>query len=776
MRRPRADQGMPPTIDVPDRVRRNLPEATRQQIQQANQRLRDAPEELENRLSDPVRNIENRLSDVDQSLGQEGIETQLEQVRNEREDFDLGDARTVADRFAEDDNIFSNPEAVEPAERAIDALESVSSEIDADTVETAFDNRFQTDEPVDRAQRENRAERQREQRQEQLREQFQEQRQSAEPEQGFQAPGPEVRQATRSLREQVRSETGLERGEVRIQQIIGEDGTVQLEARAEDGVTVTETVQRRTSSRAEETRQELREIDQLLPDQETTDDDRTLAEDAVAAGVEGIRFSESVGEDVAEQTDLTEGSPAGPNPLGLASRTLAAGSDLAQGEPRQAAASALPFLESSEEAEVTETIETGVVSGPGQLASFGVGATGASVQATANTLGEGDGPGVFEAGVTGAGLIAQQASENPREFAVSEISEEIGEGVFTAGVGAAVPTITPEITPSSVEAETPDSVQTAAAFVRGDLGTRVQNQDVTTNFRLQETAEEGGIDADVAVSQIEADIDDSGVRTTEVVTRDQRDRIIARGRRTETPVSRREFLRERAGLDSVEASDVVPDFSLTGTSRGGLQIPTSSRTTDPEPEPEPEPENEPLTREQVREQASSELRNADTLQPESPLPDTFTTPTQRPTLDQVQSPIQSPVQEPFQTPFTRQRPETTPEVREETTVTPDQRTEIVPEQTQTLFTEQIPEQTPFIEQERRPEPEPEPEPEPTLTPSPDFGLGEEEDEEELFGFEEDADEEDSEFSTSLVGESFGVGVTDEEAEGDTLTGLEGRIR
>jgi len=136
---------MPPTIDVPDRVRRNLPEATRQEIQQANQRLREAPEELENRLSDPVRNIEKRLSDVDQSLGQEAIETQLEQVRNEREDFDLGDARTVADRFAEDDNIFSNPDAVEPAEQAISALEDVSSEIDADTVETAFDNRFQTE-------------------------------------------------------------------------------------------------------------------------------------------------------------------------------------------------------------------------------------------------------------------------------------------------------------------------------------------------------------------------------------------------------------------------------------------------------------------------------------------------------------------------------------------------------------------------------------------------------------------------------------------------------
>jgi hypothetical protein len=317
-------------------------------------------------------------------------------------------------------------------------------------------------------------------------------------------------------------------------------------------------------------------------------------------------------------------------------------------------------------------------------------------------------------------------------------------------------------------------VQTAAAFVRGDLGTRVQNQDVTTNFRLQEPAEEGGIDPEVAVSQIEADIDDSGVRTTEVVTRDQRDRIIARGRRTETPVSRREFLRERAGLDGVEASDVVPDFSLTGTSRGSLQVPTSSRTTDPEPEPEPEPENEPLTREQVREQASSELRNADTLQPESPLPDTFTTPTQRPTLDQVQSPIQSPVQEPFETPFTRQRPDTTPEVREETTVTPDQRTEIVPEQTQTPFIEQVPEQETVIEQERRPEPEPEPEPE--RTPSPDFGLPEDEDEEEQFGFEEDEDAAESEFTTSLVGESFGVGVTDEEAEGDTLTGLEGRIR
>jgi len=764
---------MPPTIDVPDRVRRNLPEATRQEIQQANQRLRNAPEDLEDRLSDPVRNIEKRLSDVDQSLGQEGIETQLEQVRNEREDFDLGDARTVADRFAEDDNIFSNPEAVEPAERAIDALESVSSEIDADTVETAFENRFQTDEPVDRAQRENRAERQREQRQEQLREQFQEQTQGAEPEQGFQAPGPEVRQATRSLREQVREETGLERGEVRIQQTIGEDGTVQLEARAEDGATVTETIQNNNASPAEDTRQELREIDQFLPDQQTTtEDDRTLAEDAVAAGVEGIRFSESVGEDVAEQTDLTEGSPAGPNPLGLASRTLAAGSDLAQGEPRQAAASALPFVVSSEEAEVTETIETGVVSGPGQLASFGVGATGASVQAAANTLGEGDGPGVGESIVGGAGLIAQQARENPREFAVSEISEEIGEGVFTAGVGAAVPTVTPEITPSSVEAETPDSVQTAAAFVRGELGTRVQNQDVTTNFRLQEPAEEGGIDPEVAVSQIEAEVDDSGVRTTEVVTRDQRDRVIARGRRTETPVSRRQFLRERAGLDSVEASDVVPSFSLTGTSRGSLQLPTSSRTTDPEPEPEPEPENEPLTREQVREQASSELRNADTLQPESPLPDTFTTPTQRPTLDQVQSPIQSPVQEPFQTPFTRQRPDTTPEVREETTVTPDQRTEIVPEQEQTPFVEQIPQQETVIEQERRPEPEPEP----TLTPSPDFGLGEEEDEEELFGFGQDGDEEDSEFSTSLVGEAFGVGVTDEEADADNLTGLEGRIR
>jgi hypothetical protein len=319
-------------------------------------------------------------------------------------------------------------------------------------------------------------------------------------------------------------------------------------------------------------------------------------------------------------------------------------------------------------------------------------------------------------------------------------------------------------------------VQTAAAFVRGDLGTRVRNQDVITNFRLQEPAEEGGIDPEVAVSQIEADIDESGVRTTEVVTRDQRDRVIARGRRTETPVSRRQFLRERAGLDSVEASDVVPGFSLTGTSRGSLQVPTSSRTTDPEPEPEPEPENEPLTREQVREQASSELTNADTLQPGSPLPDTFTTPTQRPTLDQVQNPIQSPVQEPFDTPFTRQRPDTTPEVTEETTITPDQRTEIVPEQTQTLFTEQIPEQTPFIEQERRPEPEPEPEPEPTLTPSPDFGLGEEEDEQELFGFGQDGEEAEGEFATSLVGESFGVGITDEEAEGDTLTGLEGRIR
>jgi len=57
-------------------------------------------------------------------------------------------------------------------------------------------------------------------------------------------------------------------------------------------------------------------------------------------------------------------------------------------------------------------------------------------------------------------------------------------------------------------------------------------------------------------------------------------------------------------------------------------------------------------------------------------------------------------------------------------------------------------------------------------PEPDSDSGEE----DVFGFGQEDEEGDGEFTTSLVGESFGVGVTEEQVDSDDLTGLEGRIR
>jgi len=770
-----------------------LPETQTSEIKDFEQALAEAGPEVRQEFDDVIRDFEDKRQEFKEGVSETFTEADPESVASSTEELleitnelDSEDTEQDLEEFEEE------AESERQVEVAEDLVNSAADAFDEDSIDTAVGNIDQdADEVTAVAEEIARDEEEVDRLEEQVRQRIQNQelglqQQDTEADTGFEAPGPEVRQATRELREQVREDTGLERGEVRIDQTTAEDGTVRLEARPADGATVTQPAQDNPGGSEDNGLSPAEEIDALLPDDVAVGSEPSAANRVVSnfesAGENVLEGDiEQAGEDTTQAglAVMEVGSESGdrfaaetPELTGSAIETAGQASGIREVEN---------FGEDLETA--TEQAQSGVATVGTQLGGFAIAGGGAAANLgaeatedpveTVEDLGRGTSRFV--------GMTGSQLSGDPVGFLSEEAGEEAGEvavGALVAGpAGAAVGSIpTPEI-----EVETPQSLQTSAAFARGELGTRVENQIVTTNSRLQEPAEEDGIDPEVAVSQIESEVDDSGRRITEVVTIDQRDRVIAQGRRTETPVSRREFLRERTGLDSVEASDVVPDFSLTGTSRGSLQIPTSSRTTDPEPEPEPEPENEPLTREQVREQASSELRNADTLQPESPLPetlqpaDTFTTPTPR--FEQVQSPIQSPVQEPFETPFTTQRPDTTPEVREETTLRPDQRTEVVPEQEQTPFIEQVPEQETVIEQERRPEPEPEPEPEPDRTPSPDFGLGEEEDEEEeLFGFGQEDEEGDGEFTTSLVGESFGVGVTDEEAEGDTLTGLEGRIR
>jgi len=187
-------------------------------------------------------------------------------------------------------------------------------------------------------------------------------------------------------------------------------------------------------------------------------DTNKFNEELLFAGADIIQESSEFGRDAARKTggDLFEfsASPVAGGPEIALSDALAAGQQVTSGNLRESGVS-LATGNTELARRRTEDINQGVFAGPGNLAGFAVGGTGAFGRTFEEIGIETARTGSAVEGVEAAGDVFSQGAanvggeiaENPGEFAAQEIGEEIGEGVFTFGVGTALPTVTTEITP-----------------------------------------------------------------------------------------------------------------------------------------------------------------------------------------------------------------------------------------------------------------------------------------------------------------------------------------
>lgn len=342
------------------------------------------------------------------------------------------------------------------------------------------------------------------------------------------------------------------------------------------------------------------------PNRQVSENLNTAGE-AVLAGQDIIRNSEEFGENVDEQLpdqlDFFGSGVGGP----VAGAELAGRGQIIEGVQT----AVIPGNQNQLEEKRSRQAREGLFAGPGTLVGFGVGGAGAVAKAGEQELKkiqgeETEGPGFGGSLAGGAATIGNQVSKNPGRFAANEIGEEIGEGIATAGLGLAIPTITPDITPT-VRAQTPDSVQTTGRFITGDLGTRARDPDTRINLEDTEVLQREFVDnpdGDGRAQVVE------GFRFTEGGTQVS----TGGGVRLETPVSRREFLAERTGLRDAELADLLPTSSRRGTTSGIPLIRESSPETTPDSTPEtdssPDLSPEDLFRETPR-------------QDSKPLPDEF---------------------------------------------------------------------------------------------------------------------------------------------------------
>lgn len=307
----------------------------------------------------------------------------------------------------------------------------------------------------------------------------------------------------------------------------------------------------------------------------------TTSGELVLAGQDIISESEKFGNRVERNVPRTDviGSGIG--------GTIAAAELAGRGQVKESAEAFLPGSQSELEEERSEEVVSGIFSGPGTLTGFvvgGAGAVGKSAEQEFDKLrGRESGPGFGESLAGGGSRIAGQVAEDPGGFAAEETGEEIGEAVATGGIGLAAPTITPD---PSLTVSTPESVETTARFVTGDLGPRVSQETVIekpveqTGVRTQIEAErfaEQGVDRK-RVEEVTSIEEGSGIEREVVEV--SNDKVVL-GRRVEEPLTRREFLKER-----VDNSFVNPESNALGTGPGSLVPP--EQTTDPSIDTTPE--------------------------------------------------------------------------------------------------------------------------------------------------------------------------------------------
>lgn len=291
-----------------------------------------------------------------------------------------------------------------------------------------------------------------------------------------------------------------------------------------------------------------------------------FSEEAVLAGQNIIQESEKFGERFENRLpDETS------NLVSTVGGGIAGAEQAAQGKPFEGIKTfVLPGEQNQLEKKRSEQVLEGAGAGPGTLAGFTLGGSGAVATSIENRS-------VGQDLIQGGGRIAGQASENPGEFAASELGEEIGEGLATAGIGFAAPTITPEVTPSVT---VPESAKTTDSFIRGDLGTRARETQLRLNTQ----------DTEFVRTNTETD-PESGARLQTVegrrITPGGTELTTGEGFRAETPVTRTEFLKDRLGINNLDKPSDIIDTGNTLGSGVGAFVP-ETKTTSPETDTTPD--------------------------------------------------------------------------------------------------------------------------------------------------------------------------------------------
>lgn len=390
--------------------------------------------------------------------------------------------------------------------------------------------------------------------------------------------------------------------------------------------------------------------------------------------------------------------------------------------------------------DVSQDFTSGVAGGLPQLIGLGVATPGAVARATREKT-----PSIATGAVKGAELTTKEFSKDPSKFIAEETGEEVAEaaaGALIGGpVGAAVgatpiPEVTPSIQTKAVEGE---------RFLRGDLGTQVEKGNevvVTKPFPPEGSAQSATFKR--KTKQLEG-----GGRGQLAIRVNPGDETVTVGQRKETPVTRRDVLRE-----NLDAGKETVDTFLSGNAVGmgpGALLPDE---TSPNVEPETEPET---------------LPEQDLFKDTETGGETFVGQARRPDLETGPK-IDTSVQEDVELSDTPVQ-ETPPDRKEEPVFEPP---ELVPELENPPSLENPP-RTPVLDNPITPDTpflEP-PTTEPPTTPTPGPSQ-EQETNDNILGFTDSSAAEESSAAPSVDAILFGD-TTDEEVEDDTVfSGFETR--
>jgi len=902
-----------------------LPENQTSEIQDFEQALEEAGPEVRQEFDDVIRDFREKRQEFKEGVSETFTEADPDDVASSTEnlleitnDLDSEDVEQDLEEFEEE------AESERQVEVAEDLVGSAADAFDEDSIDTAVGNIDRdADEVTAVAEEIARDEEEVDRLEEQVRQRIQnqelglqQQEEDTEADTGFEAPGPEVRQATRNLRERVSEETGLDEADVRIDQTTREDGGVRLEARAADGATVTETVQDNQGGSEDDGLSPAEEIDALLPDSAVSEQEsrrqdqesrrqdqeafQTLAQSSfeeTTAFVEGEDTSDTVG-----VTDtLTRG----------ALRERAAREEL-EGTGLQPVASAVGST-ATIQTQVTEAIDDSSLSdvidpvaddfvdrtgettdtpGPTAVnrefdllqqprgeerlerrqrerrsqatsgaASIVTDTPVIATQTLALTESVARNPSNLEdfAGRVGPGFqqsFVEPAEEDPTGFFLEEVGPEVVAAGVGAGAGAGAATVSsratsvPETPASSTETvDAPIQTRTETTPDEVDFDDTAFNEDVFQTVGQEQESQVAGTNTDnTRVRQVpqsrnqQPDRRRPGQQASQQQRRQRAEQFLTQ---TDTVESRQntesiELNPAEARMLSERQGSSLDILGVTTSQRGGrvvVEVPegqrgnvltalqrfqedfvdnanlgsgpgafvpregsqtssvtelddfvdeqetnnvvdpveTGRRNRDIESIGQNEPNNPDLQDAGSRTETQNEVFDAEL--PRLDLNQGIgvglgLNAAATPGLAQSEDTLQTPRPDQRQSPFEDEDTDTSQDLGQELIQDTQTSPGLGPRQGNVFD----PVDRSNRDQQRN-----------TDTNRnrnrrrdidlPDIDLGEDEDEEEdVFGFEEDEDAAESEFTTSLVGESFGVGVTDEEAEGDTLTGLEGRIR